>query len=164
MPDPDLLIRTAGEMRVSNYLLWQISYAELWVTAKCWPDFDVPLLHQALRDYAGANAASAASRRAELMRPCCEPASVMGSLLALLTVGMLLLDDLFAPWYPFLFALFCSLIGQLGLPGVAGLLPRASPPCRGSCLVGVLALVAANWLGRCLDTWSDWSPVRIPGA
>jgi undecaprenyl diphosphate synthase len=53
MPDPDLLIRTAGEMRVSNYLLWQISYAELWVTPKCWPDFDVPLLHQAFRDYAG---------------------------------------------------------------------------------------------------------------
>src|SRR5262245_12286855 len=51
MPDPDLLIRTAGEMRVSNYLLWQISYAELWVTQKCWPDFDVPLFHQALRDY-----------------------------------------------------------------------------------------------------------------
>src|SRR5262249_42740712 len=40
MPDPDLLIRTAGEMRVSNFLLWQISYAELWVTSKCWPDFD----------------------------------------------------------------------------------------------------------------------------
>jgi undecaprenyl diphosphate synthase len=40
MPDPDLLIRTAGEMRVSNFLLWQISYAELWVTPKCWPDFD----------------------------------------------------------------------------------------------------------------------------
>jgi undecaprenyl diphosphate synthase len=53
MPDPDLLIRTAGEMRVSNYLLWQISYAELWVTEKCWPDFDRACLHQALRDYAG---------------------------------------------------------------------------------------------------------------
>jgi undecaprenyl diphosphate synthase len=52
MPDPDLLIRTAGEMRVSNYLLWQISYAELWVTSKCWPDFDAALFHQALRDYA----------------------------------------------------------------------------------------------------------------
>jgi undecaprenyl diphosphate synthase len=39
MPDPDLLIRTAGEMRVSNYLLWQISYAELWVTEVLWPDF-----------------------------------------------------------------------------------------------------------------------------
>jgi undecaprenyl diphosphate synthase len=52
MPDPDLLIRTAGEMRVSNYLLWQISYAELWVTEKCWPDFDRDCLHQALRDYA----------------------------------------------------------------------------------------------------------------
>src|SRR5437660_1262407 len=53
MPDPDLLIRTAGEMRVSNFLLWQISYAELWVTEKCWPDFDRETLHQALRDFAG---------------------------------------------------------------------------------------------------------------
>jgi undecaprenyl diphosphate synthase len=52
MPEPDLLIRTAGEMRVSNFLLWQISYAELWVTEKCWPDFDSATLHQALRDYA----------------------------------------------------------------------------------------------------------------
>lgn len=51
MADPDLLIRTAGEMRVSNYLLWQISYAELWVTEQCWPDFDRATLHQALRDY-----------------------------------------------------------------------------------------------------------------
>ena len=51
MPDPDLLIRTAGEMRVSNFLLWQISYAELWVTEKCWPDFDEATLHQALRDF-----------------------------------------------------------------------------------------------------------------
>jgi undecaprenyl diphosphate synthase len=53
MPDPDLLIRTAGEMRVSNFLLWQISYAELWVTDRCWPEFDSATLHQALRDYAG---------------------------------------------------------------------------------------------------------------
>ena len=52
MPDPDLLIRTAGEMRVSNYLLWQISYAEIWVTSKCWPEFDAAELHQALKDYA----------------------------------------------------------------------------------------------------------------
>ena len=52
MPDPDLLIRTAGEMRVSNFLLWQISYAELWVTDRCWPEFDAPTLHEALRDFA----------------------------------------------------------------------------------------------------------------
>jgi undecaprenyl diphosphate synthase len=39
MPDPDLLIRTAGELRVSNFLLWQISYAEIWVTDVCWPEF-----------------------------------------------------------------------------------------------------------------------------
>jgi len=53
MTDPDLLIRTAGEMRVSNFLLWQLWYAEIWVTDTCWPDFGVPTLHQALRDYAG---------------------------------------------------------------------------------------------------------------
>ncbi len=53
MSDPDLLIRTAGEMRISNYLLWQISYAEIWVTPKCWPDFDEPTLHEAIRDFAG---------------------------------------------------------------------------------------------------------------
>jgi undecaprenyl diphosphate synthase len=38
-PDPDLLIRTSGEMRVSNFLLWQIAYAEIWVTDTFWPDF-----------------------------------------------------------------------------------------------------------------------------
>ena len=48
-----LLIRTAGEMRMSNFLLWQISYAELWVTEKCWPEFQVEDLHLAIRDYAG---------------------------------------------------------------------------------------------------------------
>jgi len=52
MPDPDLLIRTAGEMRVSNYLLWQISYAEIWVTDACWPEFREEHLHQAIRDFA----------------------------------------------------------------------------------------------------------------
>ena len=52
LPDPDLLIRTAGEMRVSNYLLWQISYAELHVTDVLWPDFGVDDLHKAIRDYA----------------------------------------------------------------------------------------------------------------
>jgi undecaprenyl diphosphate synthase len=52
MLDPDLLIRTAGEMRVSNFLLWQISYAEIWVTEHCWPEFRESDLHQAIRDYA----------------------------------------------------------------------------------------------------------------
>lgn len=52
MPDPDLLIRTAGEMRVSNFLLWQISYAELWVTQRCWPEFREADLHEAIRDFA----------------------------------------------------------------------------------------------------------------
>jgi undecaprenyl diphosphate synthase len=52
MPDPDLLIRTAGEMRISNYLLWQISYAELWVTDICWREFGVGELQQAIQEYA----------------------------------------------------------------------------------------------------------------
>ena len=52
MPDPDLLIRTAGEMRISNFLLWQISYAEIWVTDHCWPEFDEADLHEAIRDFA----------------------------------------------------------------------------------------------------------------
>jgi undecaprenyl diphosphate synthase len=51
LPDPDLLIRTAGELRISNFLLWQISYAEIWVTEVCWPDFGVEHLHEAFRDF-----------------------------------------------------------------------------------------------------------------
>lgn len=49
--DPDLLIRTAGELRISNFLLWQISYAELWVSDRCWPDFEIADLHQAFCDF-----------------------------------------------------------------------------------------------------------------
>lgn len=51
MSDPDLLIRTGGDMRVSNFLLWEISYAELWVTPVCWPDFRKENLEEAIRDY-----------------------------------------------------------------------------------------------------------------
>jgi undecaprenyl diphosphate synthase len=50
-PDPDLLIRTSGELRVSNFLLWQIAYAEMWVTETRWPDFRRLHLFQALLDY-----------------------------------------------------------------------------------------------------------------
>ncbi|MFQ3670871.1 MAG: isoprenyl transferase [Verrucomicrobiia bacterium] len=52
IPDPDLLIRTSGEMRVSNFLLWQISYAEIHVTPTLWPDFTEPDFHKALDDFA----------------------------------------------------------------------------------------------------------------
>ena len=55
MADPDLLVRTAGEMRISNFLLWQISYAEIWVTEKCWPAFDETTLHEAIADFASRN-------------------------------------------------------------------------------------------------------------
>jgi undecaprenyl diphosphate synthase len=50
-PDPDLLIRTSGEMRVSNFLLWQISYAELLVTPTLWPDFRKAQFFEALEEY-----------------------------------------------------------------------------------------------------------------
>ncbi|MCI0656464.1 MAG: isoprenyl transferase [Acidobacteria bacterium] len=50
-PDPDLLIRTSGELRVSNFLLWQIAYAEIWVTETLWPDFRRRELLQAIVDY-----------------------------------------------------------------------------------------------------------------
>jgi undecaprenyl diphosphate synthase len=51
-PDPDLLIRTGGELRVSNFLLWQVAYAEMWATPVLWPDFSVADLDDALRSYA----------------------------------------------------------------------------------------------------------------
>jgi len=51
MPDPDLMIRTGGEMRISNFLLWQVAYTELWFTPVYWPDFNREHLFEAIRDY-----------------------------------------------------------------------------------------------------------------
>ncbi len=51
-PDPDLLIRTGGELRVSNFLLWEVAYAEMWATPVLWPDFAVKDLDEAIRSYA----------------------------------------------------------------------------------------------------------------
>lgn len=51
IPDPDLLIRTSGELRISNFLLWQVAYAEIWITEKFWPDFRRRELLQAICDY-----------------------------------------------------------------------------------------------------------------
>jgi undecaprenyl diphosphate synthase len=53
IPDPDLLIRTSGEMRISNFLLWQIAYTELWITPTLWPDFSAVDLYRAVADYQG---------------------------------------------------------------------------------------------------------------
>ena len=53
MPDPDLLIRTGGELRISNYLLWQIAYSELYFCDTYWPDFDEAALHKAVESYQG---------------------------------------------------------------------------------------------------------------
>jgi undecaprenyl diphosphate synthase len=52
LPDPDLLIRTASEMRISNFQLWEIAYAEIWVTDVLWPEFTPEVLGQAVEDYA----------------------------------------------------------------------------------------------------------------
>lgn len=51
LPDPDLVIRTSGELRISNFLLWQIAYAELHVVETCWPDFDAGAFDEAMRAY-----------------------------------------------------------------------------------------------------------------
>ena len=51
LPDPDLLIRTSGEKRISNFLLWQCSYAEFYFTEKCWPDFDEEEFKKAVEDF-----------------------------------------------------------------------------------------------------------------
>ena len=50
-PDPDLLIRTSGELRLSNFLLWQLSYAEFYITPKLWPDFDKEDLRAAVYEF-----------------------------------------------------------------------------------------------------------------
>ena len=55
IPDPDLMIRTSGELRLSNFMLWELSYAELYVTQTHWPDFDAAALQEALDAYAGRN-------------------------------------------------------------------------------------------------------------
>jgi undecaprenyl diphosphate synthase len=53
VPDPDLLIRTSGEMRISNFLLWQIAYTELWITPTLWPDFETADLYRAMVEFQG---------------------------------------------------------------------------------------------------------------
>lgn len=69
MPDPDLLVRTAGEMRISNYLLWQISYAELFVSPVLWPDFGVDDLHAAIRSFAQRSRRFGALDRTNTLQP-----------------------------------------------------------------------------------------------
>jgi len=64
MPDPDLLIRTSGEMRLSNYLLWQVAYAEIFVTDRLWPDFRASISSKPSPISSAVSAAMAASARA----------------------------------------------------------------------------------------------------
>ena len=53
IPDPELVIRTSGEMRISNFLLWQVAYSELMIVPEYWPDFHEPALHRCLKEYLG---------------------------------------------------------------------------------------------------------------
>ncbi len=76
MPDPDLLVRTSGEMRISNYLLWQIAYTEIFVTERLWPDFRGVHLLEALEAYASRN-----RRYGGLGEPEDGPTALTGSIL-----------------------------------------------------------------------------------
>ncbi|MEM6314349.1 MAG: undecaprenyl diphosphate synthase family protein, partial [Planctomycetota bacterium] len=69
LPDPDLLIRTAGELRISNYLLWQISYAELFISDALWPEFDAAELHRGIRAFAARNRRFGALDRTNTLQP-----------------------------------------------------------------------------------------------
>jgi undecaprenyl diphosphate synthase len=53
LPEPDLFIRTGGDLRISNFLLWQLAYTELWFTEALWPELDAATLQAALDDFAG---------------------------------------------------------------------------------------------------------------
>ena len=55
MPDPDLIIRPSGELRLSNFLMWQSAYSEFWFSDICWPDFTEADLHRAIVDYQARN-------------------------------------------------------------------------------------------------------------
>ncbi len=71
LPDPDLLIRTSGEQRISNFLLWQCAYSELVFTKTLWPDFAKSDLEQAIADYCARERRYGASRWLPLKRPAC---------------------------------------------------------------------------------------------
>lgn len=68
LPDPDLMIRTAGEQRLSNFLLWQLSYAEFYFTRTLWPDFDEPDFLAALEEYSARKRNFGAEPEADLPR------------------------------------------------------------------------------------------------
>jgi len=70
LPDPDLLIRSSGEMRVSNFLLWQIAYAEILVTETLWPDFNRARLLEAFVEFSGANGDMGASAKVTRIPTC----------------------------------------------------------------------------------------------
>ena len=143
MPDPDLLIRTAGEMRVSNFLLWQISYAELWVTEKCWPDFDpstlrgrAPRLRQT----------GPAFRRTQGLTGMLRTRLWMGAVLIALVAGVLLVDRQLGPWFPFFAGSRGRANGCRHLSSCSICSRRTFGLRPVSVMLGGAPLVAANWL------------------
>ena len=153
MPDPDLLIRTAGEMRVSNYLLWQISYAELWVTRRAGPSSMPPCSTKRCATSPAANGGSAASNRMKDRhdaRPSRHSPSMIrtrvlvGSLLGLAAVGVLVGDGYLAPWFPCLFVCLMA-AGVIASRELVRLFPESYRPSRTSVTAGVLICLVGNW-------------------
>ena len=139
---PILLIRTAGEMRVSNFLLWQISYAELWVTEKCWPDFDRDCLHSRSARLCEPRTAF---RRPKGLEPCCERGCGWGQFWSPWPLACWSSISGLAPWFPFLFVLVLTLSWSVA-SSCFSFCRRQAAPSPGSAMLAVaLVLIVANW-------------------
>ena len=133
VPDPDLLIRTSGEMRISNFLLWQIAYAELYVTETLWPDFTQSDLLRAVLDYQrrdrrfGGVKVDRAAANDGVSRGCCSAHAMSRVLTALVLIPFALYAIFWAPHWVFviivaMMAIACyhEFVGIAAASGVAG--------------------------------------------
>ena len=91
-PTPILLIRTSNELRISNFLLWQISYSEFYVTETLWPDFDKADMDKAIIAYAGRNRRFGDVTRKEVMSLYAQIPPVLGTLMTIVFAGLMVLD------------------------------------------------------------------------
>jgi hypothetical protein len=132
MPDPDLLIRTSGEMRISNYLLWQIAYTEIFVTERLWPDFRGIHLLEAIADFQRrerryGGSAKAAAKWKKRPTGSRSPPADLGSVLLLVFLW---------PSWPYLFTLGCCWGGRAGRLGVSRLGGAARGQAAARCRAG----------------------------
>ena len=137
MPDPDLFIRTGGEHRISNFLLWNLAYTELYFTDKLWPEFDVPAFEVALQFYAarhGADfwidrrAAAGDSETGASHLSCCAYAPVIALALAVLLIAAIVY--LTGPDHA---GDFAGIVQLIGAPLVVRV-PRHGAAGRASCM------------------------------